>query len=231
MTMRKQAGQTKKNTTTAAHKTTRRSAGTKTAAKSTPSKKASANTGLISDLDCYLFGAGTHYEIYKKLGAHPMTYKGKKGIYFGVWAPHAQAVHLVGDFNGWNPEANPMTKVGQSGIWEYFNAGMQVGELYKFAITTDTGKILYKADPFAFSAEYRPGTASVTADISGFSWNDSDWISKRSQADMTKQPISIYEVHLGSWKKKDREEKDGYYTYVEAAHELAAYVKEMGIYP
>lgn len=121
-----------------------------------------------------------------------------------------------------------MTKVGQSGIWEYFNAGMQVGELYKFAITTDTGKILYKADPFAFSAEYRPGTASVTADISGFSWNDSDWISKRSQADMTKQPISIYEVHLGSWKKKDREEKDGYYTYVEAAHELAAYVKEMG---
>lgn len=103
MTMRKQAGQTKKNTTTAAHKTTRRSAGTKTAAKSTPAKKASANTGLISDLDCYLFGAGTHYEIYKKLGAHPMTYKGKKGIYFGVWAPHAQAVHLVGDFNGWNP--------------------------------------------------------------------------------------------------------------------------------
>lgn len=121
-----------------------------------------------------------------------------------------------------------MKKVGQSGIWEYFNAGMQVGELYKFAITTDTGKILYKADPFAFSAEYRPGTASVTADISGFSWNDGDWISKRSQADMAKQPISIYEVHLGSWKKKDREEKDGYYTYVEAAHELAAYVKEMG---
>ena len=105
---------------------------------------------------------------------------------------------------------------------------MQVGELYKFAITTDTGKILYKADPFAFSAEYRPGTASVTADTAEFSWNDSDWISKRSQADMTKQPISIYEVHLGSWKKKDREEKDGYYTYVEAAHELAAYVKEMG---
>ena len=183
---------------------------------------------MITEMDQYLFGQGTHYEIYKKLGAHPMTYNGKKGIYFGVWAPHAQAVHLVGDFNGWNPEANPMKKVGQSGIWEYFNAGMQVGELYKFAITTDTGKILYKADPFAFSAEYRPGTASVTADISGFSWNDGDWISKRSQADMTKQPISIYEVHLGSWKKKDREEKDGYYTYVEAAHELAAYVKEMG---
>ena len=247
MTTRKQADQAQKAIPATAHKTTRKSTGTKTAAKNTSSKSTAAksktqgktagsaavkkdagNTGLISDLDCYLFGAGTHYEIYKKLGAHPMTYKGKKGIYFGVWAPHAQAVHLVGDFNGWNPEANPMKKVGQSGIWEYFNAGMQVGELYKFAITTDTGKILYKADPFAFSAEYRPGTASVTADISGFSWNDGDWISKRSQADMTKQPISIYEVHLGSWKKKDREEKDGYYTYVEAAHELAAYVKEMG---
>lgn len=247
MTTRKQADQAQKAIPATAHKTTRKSTGTKTAAKNTSSKSTAAksktqgktagsaaarknagNTGLISDLDCYLFGAGTHYEIYKKLGAHPMTYKGKKGIYFGVWSPHAQAVHLVGDFNGWNPEANPMKKVGQSGIWEYFNAGMQVGELYKFAITTDTGKILYKADPFAFSAEYRPGTASVTADISGFSWNDGDWISKRSQADMTKQPISIYEVHLGSWKKKDREEKDGYYTYVEAAHELAAYVKEMG---
>ena len=247
MTTRKQADQAQKAIPATTHKTTRKSTGTKTAAKNTSSKSTAAksktqgktagsaaarknagNTGLISDLDCYLFGAGTHYEIYKKLGAHPMTCKGKKGIYFGVWAPHAQEVHLVGDFNGWNPEANPMKKAGQSGIWEYFNAGMQVGELYKFAITTDTGKILYKADPFAFSAEYRPGTASVTADISGFSWNDGDWISKRSQADMTKQPISIYEVHLGSWKKKEREEKDGYYTYVEAAHELAAYVKEMG---
>ena len=172
MTTRKQADQAQKAIPATAHKTTRKSTGTKTAAKNTSSKSTAAksktqgktagsaaarknagNIGLISDLDCYLFGAGTHYEIYKKLGAHPMTYKGKKGIYFGVWAPHAQAVHLVGDFNGWNPEANPMKKVGQSGIWEYFNAGMQVGELYKFAITTDTGKILYKADPFAFSAE------------------------------------------------------------------------------
>ena len=246
MTTRKQADQAQKAIPATAHKTTRKSTGTKTAAKNTSSKSTAAksktqgktagsaaarknagNTGLISDLDCYLFGAGTHYEIYKKLGAHPMTYKGKKGIYFGVWAPHAQAVHLVGDFNGWNPEANPMKKVGQSGIWEYFNAGMQVGELYKFAITTDTGKILYKADPFAFSAEYRPGTASVTADISGFSWNDGDWISKRSQADMTKQPISIYEVHLGSWMRVP-EEGDRFLTYTEMAEKLVPYVKEMG---
>ena len=189
---------------------------------------APAGTGMISELDCYLFGAGTHYDIYQKLGAHPMTFKGKAGIYFAVWAPHAEQVHLVGDFNGWNPDANPMKKISDMGIWEYFNPGMKTGELYKFAITTDTGKILYKADPFAFSAEYRPGTASVTADLSGFSWADTDWIAKRAQKDSQKQPMSIYEVHLGSWRKKNRPEKDGCYTYIEAAHELAAYVKEMG---
>ena len=203
-------------------------AGTKANAGATPKKKTSRITGYISDLDCYLFGAGTHYDIYQKLGAHPKTYKGKDGIYFAVWAPHAREVHLVGDFNGWNPEANPMVKIPDSGIWEYFNAGMRVGELYKFAITTESGKILYKADPFAFSAEYRPGTASVTADIQGFNWSDADWITKRTTQDVQKLPMSIYEVHLGSWRKKNREGKDGFYTYSEAAHELAAYVKEMG---
>ena len=192
------------------------------------SKKKASATGFISDLDCYLFGAGTHYEIYQKLGAHPKTYKGKEGIYFAVWAPHAREVHLVGDFNNWNPEANPMERISESGIWEIFNPGMKLGELYKFAITTQSGRILYKADPFAFSAEYRPGTASVTADIQGFSWTDSAWIEKRTQADVQKLPMSIYEVHLGSWRKRDRPEKDGFYTYTEAAHELAAYVKEMG---
>ena len=197
-------------------------------AASAAKKKKTQITGFISDLDCYLFGAGTHYDIYQKLGAHPKTYKGKEGIYFAVWAPHAREVHLVGDFNGWNPEANPMTKIPDSGIWEYFNPGMQMGELYKFAITTESGKILYKADPFAFSAEYRPGTASVTTDIQGFHWTDKDWIEKRAAQDVQKMPISIYEVHLGSWRKKNREEKDGCYTYTEAAHELAAYVKEMG---
>ena len=192
------------------------------------SKKKASATGFISDLDCYLFGAGTHYDIYQKLGAHPRTYKGKEGIYFAVWAPHAKEVHLVGDFNNWNPEANAMERISESGIWEIFNPDMKLGELYKFAITTQSGKILYKADPFAFSAEYRPGTASVTADIQGFSWTDSAWIEKRTKADVQKLPMCIYEVHLGSWRKRDRPEKDGYYTYTEAAHELAAYVKEMG---
>jgi len=197
------------------------------------SKKKASATGFISDLDCYLFGAGTHYDIYQKLGAHPKTYKGKEGIYFAVWAPHAKEVHLVGDFNNWNPEASPMERISESGIWEIFNPGMKLGELYKFAITTQSGKILYKADPFAFSAEYRPGDPrgappSVPADIQGFSWTDSSWIEKRTQADVQKLPMSIYEVHLGSWRKRDRPEKDGFYTYTEAAHELAAYVKEMG---
>ena len=121
-----------------------------------------------------------------------------------------------------------MKPVADSGIYELFVPGLGVGQLYKFAITTHTGTILFKADPYAFSAEYRPGTASVTADIRGFKWNDSKWMESRAGTDPVKAPISIYEVHLGSWKKKNRPEKDGYYTYMEAAHELADYVLEMG---
>ena len=121
-----------------------------------------------------------------------------------------------------------MKPVADSGIYELFVPGLGVGQLYKFAITTHTGTILFKADPYAFSAEYRPGTPSVTADIRGFKWNDSKWMESRAGTDPVKAPISIYEVHLGSWKKKNRPEKDGYYTYMEAAHELADYVLEMG---
>ena len=179
-------------------------------------------------MDRYLFGNGTHYEIFDKLGAHPKTYNGKKGMYFAVWAPHAQAVSLVCDRNDWVPGADPMTMLETSGIWEVFIPKMGLGELYKFAITTSSGKVLFKADPYAFSSEYRPGTASVTADIDHFSWSDSAWMEKRREEDVLKSPMSIYEVHLGSWRKKDREEKDGFYTYIEAAHELADYVKEMG---
>ena len=190
--------------------------------------KKQTGTGFITDVDRYLFGNGTHYEIFDKLGAHPKTYNGKKGMYFAVWAPHAQVVSLVCDRNGWVPGADPMTMLETSGIWEVFIPKMGLGELYKFAITTSSGKVLFKADPYAFSSEYRPGTASVTADIDHFSWSDSAWMEKRREEDVLKSPMSIYEVHLGSWRKKDREEKDGFYTYIEAAHELADYVKEMG---
>ena len=190
--------------------------------------KKQAGTGFITDMDRYLFGNGTHYELFNKLGAHPKTYKGKKGMYFAVWAPHAKAVSLVCDRNNWMPGADPMTMLETSGIWEIFIPKMGLGELYKFTITTASGKILFKADPFAFSSEYRPGTASVTADIDNFKWSDDQWMTNRRQEDILKSPLSIYEVHIGSWKKKDRPEKDGFYTYIEAAHELADYVKTMG---
>ena len=199
-----------------------------TTKRTTSKKPKTEGLGVIGELDRYLFGEGRHYQLYHKLGAHPYTYRGQDGYYFAVWAPHAAAVSLVGDFNAWNPGATPMKPVADSGIYELFVPGLGVGQLYKFAITTHTGTILFKADPYAFSAEYRPGTASVTADIRGFKWNDSKWMESRAGTDPVKAPISIYEVHLGSWKKKNRPEKDGYYTYMEAAHELADYVLEMG---
>lgn len=199
-----------------------------TTKRTTSKKPKTEGLGVIGELDRYLFGEGRHYQLYHKLGAHPYTYRGQDGYYFAVWAPHAAAVSLVGDFNAWNPDATPMKPVADSGIYELFVPGLGVGQLYKFAITTHTGTILFKADPYAFSAEYRPGTASVTADIRGFKWNDSKWMEWRAGTDPVKAPISIYEVHLGSWKKKNRPEKDGYYTYMEAAHELADYVLEMG---
>ena len=201
---------------------------TSTTKRTTSKKPKTEGLGVIGELDRYLFGEGRHYQLYHKLGAHPYTYRGQDGYYFAVWAPHAAAVSLVGDFNAWNPDATPMKPVADSGIYELFVPGLGVGQLYKFAITTHTGTILFKADPYAFSAEYRPGTASVTADIRGFKWNDSKWMESRAGTDPVKAPISIYEVHLGSWKKKNRPEKDGYYTYMEAAHELADYVLEMG---
>ena len=199
-----------------------------TTKRTTSKKPKTEGLGVIGELDRYLFGEGRHYQLYHKLGAHPYTYRGQDGYYFAVWAPHAAAVSLVGDFNAWNPDATPMKPVADSGIYELFVPGLGVGQLYKFAITTHTGTILFKADPYAFSAEYRPGTAYVTADIRGFKWNDSKWMESRAGTDPVKAPISIYEVHLGSWKKKNRPEKDGYYTYMEAAHELADYVLEMG---
>ena len=199
-----------------------------TTKRTTSKKQKTEGLGVIGELDRYLFGEGRHYQLYHKLGAHPYKYRGQDGYYFAVWAPHAAAVSLVGDFNAWNPDATPMKPVADSGIYELFVPGLGVGQLYKFAITTHTGTILFKADPYAFSAEYRPGTASVTADIRGFKWNDSKWMESRAGTDPVKAPISIYEVHLGSWKKKNRPEKDGYYTYMEAAHELADYVLEMG---
>ena len=201
---------------------------TRTKKTTAPAKTKEIGLGFITELDRYLFGQGTHYKIFEKLGAHPKTYKGKAGMYFAVWAPHAKAVGVVGDFNGWDPDAAPMSPLADSGIYEAFIPGVGLGELYKFAITTQEGMILFKADPYAVHAEFRPGTASITEDINGFKWDDAAWMETRKKADPVKSPMAIYEVHLGSWRKKDHPQKEGYYTYMEAAHELADYVKKMG---
>ena len=185
----------------------------------------------IGELDQYLFGQGTHYDIYKKLGAHMATNEGKKGVYFAVWAPHAAKVHVVGDFNEWEErEAYEMTRVGEIGIYEIFVEGIGVGELYKFLITTSDGRKLYKADPYGNQAEFRPGTASRVTDISRLKWADARWLKARGKQNVDEIPMAIYEVHPGSWRKHPvtEEDPDGFYNYREFAHELTEYVKDMG---
>ena len=184
----------------------------------------------FTELDQYLFGQGTHYDIYRKLGAHPTIQRRKKGVYFAVWAPNARSVSVVGEFNNWNTQANPMKKVGPIGVYETFIPGAKVGDLYKFYIIGYHGEELYKADPYGNEAELRPGTASRIADISDYKWKDTTWMKRRPEFDETKDPMAIYEVHPGSWKKHEAKDEDdpGFYNYRELAHELAAYVKKMG---
>ena len=191
---------------------------------------AKGKTMRFSEMDRYLFGEGTHYEIYKLMGAHPTTQRGKDGVYFAVWAPHAESVSVVGDFNKWDPDKNVMKCDNDMGIYQLFVPKVREGDLYKFCITTYKGKLLFKADPYANYAEHRPGTASCVYDISRFKWGDSVWMKKRQEFNEKKDAMSIYELHPGSWKKhplKDGDE-DGFYNYRELAHSLADYVKEMG---
>lgn len=184
----------------------------------------------ITEMDRYLFGQGTHYEIYKLMGAHPTKQKGKDGVYFAVWAPRAQEVAVVGDFNGWDPEKNIMKCDNDMGIYQLFIPGVKSGDLYKFCITSPSGELLYKADPYANYAEKRPGNASRVYDIKNFKWNDSVWMKNRQNYDVNKDAMSIYEVHPGSWRKHPQNEhdEDGFYNYRELAHSLAEYIKDMG---
>ncbi|MEE0136179.1 1,4-alpha-glucan branching protein GlgB [Blautia stercoris] len=184
----------------------------------------------ITEMDRYLFGQGTHYEIYKLMGAHPTKQKGKDGVYFAVWAPRAQEVAVVGDFNGWDPNENIMKCDNDMGIYQLFIPGVKSGDLYKFCITSPSGELLYKADPYANYAEKRPGNASRVYDITNFKWNDSVWMKNRQNYDVNKDAMSIYEVHPGSWRKHPQNEhdEDGFYNYRELAHSLAEYVKDMG---
>lgn len=198
--------------------------------KKTTSRKVSMpkDPSFITEYDRYLFGTGTDYKIYQKMGAHKAKLNGKTGMHFAVWAPNAKAVSIVCERNNWDPKANYMLPLEKSGIFEGFMEGMDYGEIYKYTIETQTGDILYKADPYAFSAELRPGNASKTADISSYKWKDAKWMKSRKEHTGYDQPMSIYEVHLGSWKKKDDGSEDGFMNYREYADELVEYCAYMG---
>ena len=183
----------------------------------------------VTNEDQYFFGEGTHYQIYKKLGAHLAEMDGEKGVYFAVWAPNAKNVRVVGEFNRWGSDGYKMTRLEPLGIYEAFVPDLKEGCMYKYLIETQSGEYLYKADPFAFYAEKRPGNASIVMDIDHFTWHDEKWMEKRKTWDGPREAMSIYEVHPGSWRRHPHEDgEDGYYNYREFAVELTKYVKEMG---
>ena len=184
-------------------------------------------TVFISQDDQYLFAQGTHYDIYEKLGAHPSCEDGEEGIFFAVWAPNARQVYVIGEFNDWNESATPMTKLGPGGIHSVFVKGVGTGVLYKYLIITQEGEKLYKADPFANSAELRPGTASRTTDLTKFRWTDTTWMKERDLKDYNKEPMAIYECHIGSWMRHPRPEEQGFYNYREFADRIVEYLTEM----
>jgi 1,4-alpha-glucan branching enzyme len=182
----------------------------------------------INGEDEDLFNKGIHYTIYNKLGAHPMTINGVEGTYFAVWAPNAVRVSVVGEFNKWDGRVYPMKKLRASGIFELFIPGVGKGAIYKYEVKARGDNLTYlKADPYANAAEFRPHTASVVTDISKLQWTDDEWIEKRKKFDYKKEPMSIYEVHLGSW-KKPVEKNGSFYNYRDLAVMLADYVKKMG---
>ena len=182
---------------------------------------------FISEADCYLFGQGTHYDIYKKLGAHITTKGGKQGVFFSVWAPNAKSVYVIGSFNGWQEDQYPMERIGDIGIYTAFVKNVKKGDMYKFLIYTENGTKLYKADPYANQAELRPGTASVVTDISDFKWSDTVWMNARASKNLFKEPMAIYECHIGSWMKHPIPDNDGFYSYRDFADRIVKYLKEL----
>ena len=180
--------------------------------------------------DQYYFGHSTHYDLYKKLGAHPTSIDGQEGTYFAVWAPNAKSVSVIGDFNGWNPDANRITEKDEIGVWQIFIPGVRPGALYKYYILGALDQHLYKADPFGNYVEFRPGTASIVTDISNLKWTDRAWLKKRESFDLNKDPMIIYECHIGSWMKHPECDgrPEGFYTYREFAERAADYIKDMG---
>jgi len=181
----------------------------------------------LTEEDLYLFGKGDHHKIYEKLGAHSATVEDVDGVHFAVWAPNARNVSVVGDFNGWHGGHHQMRVLGGSGIWELFIPNIGEGEKYKFEIKDRHGNMMLKSDPYGFYHEIRPHTASIVFNIDRYQWNDTEWMENRRHTDPLNQPMSVYEVHLGSWKKV-WDEDNRYLTYHELADQLVEYVKEMG---
>lgn len=181
----------------------------------------------LSDYDRYLFNTGTHYQVFDKLGAHPMILDGNEGTMFRVWAPSARRVSVLGNFNYWDGRVHPMRILGKSGIWELFLPDVKQGEPYKYEIKTQDMSILEKADPFQFFSEVRPKTASIVWDVDNYQWRDGQWLAERKSSAPGDRPMSVYEVHLGSW-RRDPADPSRLLSYQELAASLIPYVKEMG---
>ncbi len=181
---------------------------------------------LFGEFDLHLFGEGNHFEIYNKLGAHPRTVAGQSGVNFAVWAPNARQVSLIGNFNDWDGRRFPMQNLQGSGVWELFIPGAKVGDAYKFRVCDVWGHQMDRADPFAFAAEVPPRTASIVADLDDFAWTDDDWMSQRRERNPLDGPISVYELHLGSWRQRPGR-PHGWIDYRTLAHEIVDYCLEM----
>ena len=185
---------------------------------------------MITEADAYLFAQGTHYEIYEKMGAHEAEINGQKGVYFAVWAPNAKYVNVIGSFNNWDIFKDNMERISEGGIFALFIPGAKVGDMYKYVITTSDDRKLYKADPYGNYAQLRPDNASIVTDLSGFKWTDSVWQTEKQAKDVLKQPMAIYECHIGSWMKhpvSDPEKETGFYNYREFADRFVEYCKDM----
>ena len=186
------------------------------------------DVSLLSDLDVYLFKQGNHFRLHDKLGAHVMTVEGVQGTYFAVWAPNAESVSVMGDFNGWNTISHPLSvRWDGSGIWEGFLAGVTQNTAYKYHIVSrENHYCVDKGDPFGYYWEVSPRTASVVWDLN-YDWGDGEWMRDRFQRNALESPMAIYELHLGSWRRVP-EDQARFLNYRELAHELAPYLKDMG---
>ena len=185
---------------------------------------------MITEADAYLFAQGTHYEIYEKMGAHEAEIDGQKGVYFAVWAPNAKYVNVIGSFNKWDIFKDNMDRISEGGIFALFIPGAKIGDMYKYVITTSDDRKLYKADPYGNYSQLRPDNASIVTDLSGFKWTDSAWQTEKQTKDILKQPMAIYECHIGSWMKhpvSDPEKETGFYNYREFADRFVEYCKDM----